>query len=104
MAGVRLVKTSTTGVDITFTARSSLLVEDVVFATLDRIRREHMVQFMAARVLLCPHTNSLEHVTLNVNALVAESWMVECAKNIVYHLVDGDIGIIPCKQNSSATC
>lgn len=73
----------------------------MILANLDRLGRQDAVKLVAARVCISPHSNSLEHVAVNFNALVSQSGMVQGAKNVIYNLVDRYVGIVPSKENAA---
>lgn len=99
---MRLIKVAAAaGMHIALSS-ATLLVEDVVLAVLHRLGRQDALKLVAAGVLLSPLADRLEHVTLNLNALVANGGVVERTKDVVYDLVDGDVGVVPSKQNSAA--
>lgn len=50
---------------------------------------------MAAGVLVCPLPDGVEHVLLNLDALVADGWVVEGAEDVVDDFVDRDAGMFP---------
>lgn len=43
-----------------------------------------MVELVAARIFFGPLANSIEHVTLNLNTLISDGWVVESAQHVVY--------------------
>lgn len=60
-----------------------------------------MVDLVTARMLVRPLTHRIEHVTLNLNTLVSESWVVESMQDVTHNLVNGNAGIIPGIEDAS---
>ena len=63
---------------------------------LDRLGGENAVDLIPLRVLVCPRFDGLEHITLDINTVVSERWMVEGSKHIVDHFVNGHPRVLPC--------
>lgn len=61
-----------------------------------------MLKLVAVTRLLRPLADRVEHVTVNLNGLVAQGWMVERSEDIVRDFVDRNTGILPCIKDSSA--
>lgn len=74
-------------------ARFLLVLEEVVFAIAYRLRREELVDAVAC--LTDPGADSVEHIALDLNLLVPDSWMMESTENIVDHLVNRHSRILP---------
>ena len=53
----------------------------------DRSRAENIVEIMSIRLLLNPFSNSIEHVPVDFDALVPQSWVMKCTKNVIHHLI-----------------
>lgn len=70
----------------------------VVVAIFDTLGREDLVQVVAgaARPLL----HDREHVSMELAVLVAKSWVVEHADDVVENLVHRDIGMLPCVDDA----
>jgi hypothetical protein len=81
-------------------ARARDLVKDVVLVVPDRLGREKVGKLVAARVLIGPIFHSFEHVSLNLDMVVASSRMVECPEDIVNDLVHRNTSVLPGIQNS----
>lgn len=75
--------------------------ENVVLAVLDGLGAEHAVKLVAAGVLIGPDAHGLEHVLLDLDAVVARGRVVEGAQDIVDDLVDGYAGVFPGIQDSA---
>jgi hypothetical protein len=73
----------------------------MVLVVSDRLRREKMGKLVATRVLISPIFHGLEHISLDLDVVVASSRVVECAEDIVNDLVDGYTSVLPGIQNSS---
>lgn len=78
-------------------ATTARLVENVVLALLDGFRTENAIEFVTTGVLVSPGADSLEHVTLDLDVVVAQGGVVENAQDIVHDLIDGDVGVVPSK-------
>lgn len=78
-----------------------LLVENVIFALSDRLRRQEMVNFVPARMLIGPGLYGAEHILLDLNVSTAKSWVMECAQYVVDNFIYGDIGVLPCVENTA---
>jgi hypothetical protein len=57
---------------------------------------------VAARMLSRPLANRVEHISLYFQSLIAKRGMVERPKNVIDDLVDGNTGIFPGVQNTTA--
>lgn len=77
------------------------LVKDVVLVVPDRLGREEVGKLVATRVLVSPIFHGLEHISLDLDVVVASSRMVERSEDIVNDLVHGDTRVLPGIQNSS---
>jgi hypothetical protein len=51
-------------------------------------------------MFICPLLHRPEHVTLDLNVLVAGGRMVECTKHIIADLIDGNTGVLPGIENT----
>jgi len=76
------------------TTERSVRVSNVLFAEgrvipsrSDRSRAENIVEIMSIRLLLNPFSNSIEHVPVDFDALVPQSWVMKCTKNVIHHLI-----------------
>lgn len=76
------------------------LVKDVVLVVPDRLGREEVGKLVATRVLVSPIFHGLEHISLDLDVVVASSRMVERSEDIVNDLVHGDTRVLPGIQNS----
>lgn len=56
---------------------------------------------MAAGVLVGPFADGIEHVLLNLDAVVADGWVVEGAQHVIDDLVDGDAGVFPSVEDAT---
>lgn len=74
-------------------------VQDVVVAFLDFLGCEERLPVIMS--IPSPLYNGVEHHTLNLNAVVAVSGMVEDPKDVINHLVDGHTGVLPSIDNSA---
>ena len=81
-------------------APALLPVKDVVFPLLYGLGRQQARDLAAPRVLVIPLTHCVEHVTLDLDVLIAESRVVEGAEDVVYDLVGGDVGVLPREQHA----
>lgn len=86
---------------VSFTSGGSALFQNMVLSSLDGFRRKHAVKFMTTWMLVGPQLDSFIHVSVNFNALVSQSRMVECTQHIVDNFVNRYIGIIPGKDNAT---
>lgn len=80
-----------------------LLVEDVVFALLDGLRRQEVVDVVAARMLIDPVLDCAEHVPLNLNMVVTQGRVVEGTQHVVDNFVNRHAGVFPCVKNPALT-
>jgi hypothetical protein len=55
---------------------------------------------MTTGVLIGPLSDGVEHVTLDLSAVPAESRVVECLEQIVDNLVDRDARVLPSVQDA----
>ena len=69
--------------------------EDVVLVVADRLGREQLAEAVAVRRLLRPLAHRLEHVAVDLDALVACRRVVERAQHVVDDLVGGDARVLP---------
>lgn len=56
---------------------------------------------MPARMLIDPGLYGAEHILLNLHVSTAECWVVECAQNVAGDFIYGDIGVLPCIENTA---
>lgn len=56
---------------------------------------------MPAGMLIGPGLYSAEHILLNLNVSTAQSWVMECSQYIVDNFIYGDIGVLPCVENTA---
>lgn len=77
------------------------LIENVVLALLDRLRREKTVEFVAARMFTGPALNGAEHVSLDLNMLVTKGGMMECSQNVIDDFINGYIGVLPSVEHTA---
>lgn len=78
-----------------------LVVESVVFALFNGLRRQNLVEFAAARMLIGPRLDGVEHIPLNLNMLVTKGGVVECPQHVVDNFFDGHTGVLPCVENAT---
>lgn len=50
---------------------------------------------MAVLGVLGPGADRLEHLTLDLDVVIAKSRVVESAENVVYYFVNGDARVLP---------
>lgn len=55
---------------------------------------------MPARMLINPGLYRAEHVLLDLNVSAAKGWVVECAQYVVGDFIYGDIGVLPCIEDT----
>ena len=90
----------TVAVTVAAAAILALLREEVVLALLDRLGPQELVELVTLRVRVRPHSDRLEHVFLDFDALVAKGRMMERPEDVVDNLVNGNVGVLPCKENA----
>lgn len=83
------------GVAVAAPAAARALMQDVVLMVADGLGGEQMVEVVAVGRLLCPLADGVEHLLVDLDALVAQSGVVECAEDVVDDFVDGDVGVFP---------
>lgn len=69
----------------------------VVAARLDGLRAEDVVELVALWVLVHPLLDGGEHVALDLTVVVAESWVVEGAEDILDDFADWNTWVLPCE-------
>jgi hypothetical protein len=69
--------------------------QDVVLTVLDTCRTKEMVYIVATRIFINPFTDGVEHVTLDLDALVTQCRMVEGAQYVSTELVNGHTSVFP---------
>lgn len=52
-------------------------------------------------MLISPGLYGAEHVLLDLNVSTAKCWVVECAQYVVGDFIYGDIGVLPCIENTA---
>lgn len=86
--------------------RMSLSIMDVssavVAASLDRLRAKDVVELVALWVLVNPLLDGGKHVALDLAVVVAETWVVKCAENILDNFAHWDTWVLPCEEHTSA--
>ena len=60
----------------------------MVLSSSDRDRTEDAIQIVGIWLLLYPLADSVEHVPMDFKALIPQSWMMECTKDIIHHLIN----------------
>lgn len=73
----------------------------MVFAALDGLGPENVIQLVAAGVLVGPLADRTEHVAVDLDPLISNGWVVECANDIVDDLVYRDTRVFPGIQNTT---
>lgn len=102
MSKLQAIESTPAGVAASRSAASTArLVENVVLALLNGFRRENAIEFVTAGVFVSPGANGFEHIALDLDAVVAQGGVVESAQDIVHDLVDGDVGVVPSKQDAT---
>ncbi len=59
----------------------------VITSCSNRSRAENIVEIMSIWLLFNPFPNSIEHVPVNFDALVPQSWVMKCTKNVIHHFI-----------------
>lgn len=91
------------GTVVAATAAVRALVKDMVLMILNRLGTKEVGKLVASRMFIRPLLHCPEHVTLDLNVLVAGGGMVECTKHIVGNLIDGNTGVLPGIENTPVT-
>lgn len=99
----RAMRMAAVAMAVAATAILALLRQDVVLALLDRLGPQELVELVALRVFVRPPLDCLEHVFLDLDALVAKGRMVECPEDVVHNLIYGNVGVLPRKENAPGT-
>lgn len=73
----------------------------VVAAGFDGGGAEHVVQVVALRVLVHPFLDRGEHVSVDLDAVLAYGWVVEDAENVVTYFVYWDARVFPGVENAA---
>jgi len=74
----------------------------MIFTGLYRLRSEEVVELVAIWLFVGPLPYSVEHVPVNLKALVTECGMVEDSNDVTHYLYYRDSRIFPGIENSSA--
>lgn len=82
-------------------APATLRAQSVVFTVLDGFGAQEVVQLMFAGEFVCPLAHRVEHVTLDLDALVANRGVMERPDNVIHHLVHGHIGVLPSIEDAA---
>lgn len=77
------------------TAALLVRADNVILATFYGLAPEKAVEFVAMGVLVRPLPDGLKHFLLDLDAFVADGWVVKRAENVVDDFVDGDSGMFP---------
>jgi hypothetical protein len=56
---------------------------------------------VAVRLLVDPGADGGEHVAVNFEVLITQSWVMEDAEDIGHDFFDGNTWVLPCKEDSS---
>ena len=97
-SAVRIMATTTLRVGVSLSIMD--VSSAVVAAGLDGLRAEDVVQLVALWVLIDPLLDCGEHVTLDLTVVVAKSWVVEGAENILDDFADWNTWVLPCEENT----
>lgn len=81
-----------------------LLVENVVLALANRVGGEDVLKLVAAGVLVGPLLDGVEHVALDLDTVLAEGRVVQCAEDIVDDLIYRDTRVLPGVQRAPLPC
>ena len=73
----------------------------MVLSGFDRLGSQDVVQLMAAGVLVSPLADRAEHVAMDLDTLIANGRMVECANEIIDHLIYRDARVFPSIENTT---
>lgn len=68
----------------------------VVVSSSNRSRTENAIQVMCIGLLLNPFPDGIEHISMDLEALISQSWVMENAKNIVHYLINRYSRVFPC--------
>lgn len=52
-------------------------------------------------MLVGPHADGFEHVSMDFDVFIAKSWVVEGADDVVDDFVDGDVGVFPGEEDAA---
>lgn len=55
-----------------------------------------MIKFMTAWVLICPLPDGIKHLSLNLNTLVPNGWVMESSGDIIDDFVNRHARVLPC--------
>jgi hypothetical protein len=80
-----------------------IAVTRMIVASFDGCRTKDMVEVATVWLLVNPFSYGVEHVAMNLEVLIAESWMMKNTKDIIHHLVDRNSWVLPGIENSSGT-
>ena len=73
----------------------------MVMAFFDGLRTKDAVQVVTFGILIRPVAYGVEHVAVNFNVLVPQSWMMESTQDVGHYFIDRDTGVFPGVENSS---
>lgn len=68
----------------------------VILPIADRLRAQDVIKFMTTRVLVCPLSDGIEHLPLNLDTLVPNGWVMESSDDIIDNFVDRHARVLPC--------
>jgi hypothetical protein len=69
----------------------------------DGSRVKNIVQVVSIRLLLNPLSNGVEHVPMDLEALISQSWVVEYTEDVIHHFINRDSWVLPGVDDSPKT-
>jgi hypothetical protein len=78
----------------------SLAERLVIPSSSDGSRTENVVQVVSIRLFLNPFSNGVEHVPVDLEALVSQSWVMEYTEDVIHHFINWDSWVLPGIDNS----
>lgn len=74
----------------------------VIMAIFDRLGAQNMIELITIWLLVNPFLHCVEHVSVDLETLVSESWVMESSADITHHLINRDTGILPGIEDSTS--
>lgn len=60
-----------------------------------------MIKFVTTRVLVCPLPDGIKHLSLNLDTLIPNGWVMKSSDDIIDNFVNRYARVLPCVQDTS---
>ena len=79
----------------------AVITSSVVVASFDRCRAKNAVEISTVWLFVHPLSYGVEHVAMNLKVLVAQSWVMENAEDVIHYFIHRYTRILPCVDDTT---